>query len=186
LVSARLPGRTSTRAADWPSWKVVVADPGQQASSPGPDDKANLEISQADLAGLLKGGLVVLSQPGQAGKREIVVVLVNREGHSPLDQSLDPRRDGRPLGKLTGHSEDPSPSPRQPNAPSCREAGAQPWRRHHTRRALATANAPISGLDRAKLLGSAPPAFRLVQVAPLPKKDSKAERGGNLGCTNAT
>jgi hypothetical protein len=97
----------------------VVANPGQQPGGPGPDDQADLGTPQADLAGLLKGGLVILGQPGQAGNREVVVALVKSEGHRPLDQPLDPGRDGRPLGKLTGHGEDPSPSPRQPNAPIC-------------------------------------------------------------------
>ena len=99
----------------------MLAGPGQQPGGPSPDDQADLGMSQADLAGLRKDGLVVLGQPGQAGNREVVVALVDGQSDGPLDQPLDPGRDGCPPGKLTGHSEDPSPSPRQPDAPICRE-----------------------------------------------------------------
>ena len=78
----------------------MVADPGQQPGGPGADDQVNPGAPQADLAGLLQGGLVVLGQPGQAGDREVVVVLVDRQGHGPLDQPLDPGRDGGCCGKV--------------------------------------------------------------------------------------
>jgi hypothetical protein len=84
----------------------VVADPGQQPGSPATDDQANLGAPQAHLAGLVEGGLVVLSQPGQASDRE-VVVLVDGEGNGPLDQPLDPGGDGRLLKNSTGHSAKP-------------------------------------------------------------------------------
>ena len=77
----------------------MVVDPGQQPDCPAADDQANPRVPQADLAGLLEGGVVVLGQPGQAGDRQLVVALVDRQGHGPLDQPLDPGRDGRLLGR---------------------------------------------------------------------------------------
>ena len=90
---------------------------GQQPGRPGSDDQANLGAPQADLTGLLEGGEVVLGQPGQAGDRQIVVTLVDREGDGPLDQPLDPGHEGPLLRNLTGHSEDLSPPPRRYGAP---------------------------------------------------------------------
>jgi hypothetical protein len=46
-------------------------------------------VPQADLAGLVDGGVVVLGQPGQAGDHEAVVVLVDSQGYGPLGQPLD-------------------------------------------------------------------------------------------------
>jgi hypothetical protein len=60
-------------------------------------------------------------------------VLVDRQGHGPLDQPLDPGRDGGLLGQSTGHSEDPNPPPRRPSAPSrsaqlgCAAVGWRGW-----------------------------------------------------------
>jgi hypothetical protein len=84
---------------------LLVANPGQQPDRPAADDQANLDALQADLASLLKGGLVVLGQPGQTGDREVVVTLVDGESHRPLNQPLDPRGDGRLLRESTGHIE---------------------------------------------------------------------------------
>jgi hypothetical protein len=100
----------------------VEADPSQQTGGPAADGQVNLGIPQTDLAGLLKGGMVVLSQPGQAGDREAVVVLVNGEGYGPLDQPLDPRRDGWLLGKSTGHRRTLAHSP---DGPAPRSADKQ-------------------------------------------------------------
>jgi hypothetical protein len=65
--------------------------------------------------------MVVLSQPGQAGDREAVVVLVNGEGYDPLDQPLDLGRDGLLLGH-TGHMRTLAPSP---DGPAPRSADKQ-------------------------------------------------------------
>jgi hypothetical protein len=100
----------------------VVADPGQQPGGPAADGQVNLGVYEADLAGLLKGGMVLLSQPGQAGDREAVVMLVNGEGHGPLDQPLDLGRDGLLLGKSSGHSETLA---HPPDGPAPRSAGKQ-------------------------------------------------------------
>ena len=81
----------------------MVADPGQQPGGPAADDQVNLGVPQADLAGLVQGGLVILGQPGQAGDRQLVVVPVDRQGYGPLDQPPDPRGDGRLLGRSAGH-----------------------------------------------------------------------------------
>lgn len=94
-----------------------MADPGQQPGRPGADDQVTLGVLQADLAGLLERGMVVLGQPGQAGDCDVVVTLVDGERHGPFNQALDPGRDGRPLGKSTGHGEDPSPPPRRSRRP---------------------------------------------------------------------
>jgi hypothetical protein len=52
-----------------------MADPGQQPGGPAADGRANLSVLQADLASLLKGDVVVLGQPGQAGDRDVVALI---------------------------------------------------------------------------------------------------------------
>ena len=70
-----------------------------------PDPKIDLQVAEADIAGLVQGGLIVLGQPRQAGDREVVVALLDGEGNGPLDQPCDPQGDGRLLRDSTGHSE---------------------------------------------------------------------------------
>jgi hypothetical protein len=65
--------------------------------------------------------MVVLSQPGQAGDREAVVVLVNGEGYGPLDQPLDLGRDGL----LLGHSGHMRTLAYSPDGPAPRSADKQ-------------------------------------------------------------
>ena len=91
-------------AARGSSGKLVVADLAQQPGRLGADDQVGLG-TQADLAGLVQGGLVVLGQPRQTGDREVVVALLDGEGNGPLDQPCDPQGDGRLLRDSTGHSE---------------------------------------------------------------------------------
>jgi hypothetical protein len=58
------------------------------ARSPDPDPQVDVGVAQADIAGLIQSGLVVVGQPGQAGHGQVVVVLLHGEGHGPLDQPL--------------------------------------------------------------------------------------------------
>jgi hypothetical protein len=69
---------------------LLVADPGQQPGRSAADDQVTLGALQADLACLRKGGLVIPGQPGQPSDRQVVVTLVDGEGHRPLNQPLDP------------------------------------------------------------------------------------------------
>jgi hypothetical protein len=106
-----------------------------RASSPATDNQVNLGALQAELACLLKGGLVVPGQPGQAGDRQVVVTLVDGEGHRPLNQSLDPRGDGRLLRDSTCHIETLAHPPDGPAPPlhsllagaGTPASGAPPW-----------------------------------------------------------
>jgi hypothetical protein len=53
-------------------------------------------------------------------------VLVNGEGHGPLDQPLDLGRDGLLLGKSSGHMRTLAHSPDGPAPRSARQADAGP------------------------------------------------------------
>jgi hypothetical protein len=135
----------------------VEADPSQQPGGPAADGQVNLGISQTDLAGLLKGGMIVLSQPGQAGDRDAVVVLVNGEGYGPLDQPLDLGRDGLLLGESSGHMRTLAHSPDSPAPRSADKqmqsqefaVGAGHRRTHPYGDELwpATGNVPVKCLD---------------------------------------
>jgi hypothetical protein len=68
-------------------WEVAVADAGQQADGTAADGQIELGVAEADVAGLVEGGVVALGEPGQPGERSVVVRL-DREGHDPLHQAL--------------------------------------------------------------------------------------------------
>ena len=111
-------------AAGWLGWKVVDANPSEQAGCPATDNEANLGVLQADLAGLAQGGLVVPGQPGQASDRKLVVTLLDGEGYRPLNQPLDPGWDGRLLGRSSGHMRTLA---HPPDGPAPQVAGRQGW-----------------------------------------------------------
>jgi hypothetical protein len=94
--------------------------------------------------------MVVLSQPGQAGDREAVVVLVNGENYGPLDQLLDLGRDGLLLGQSSGHMRTLAHSPDGP-APGlptsrCRARRAGHAAAHTYASSLALANGEASSV----------------------------------------